>query len=320
MIILVNDQLFFPGAAHEVDRLALLRNAARRQHTLRISPFPVKDIEQGPIHSKNSENYRQWLSTLQGELLKEVTLLSEQLKQVSAMAITRGSPWLLVSNDPADRSIDGCWLTLEQAVRAVGAPLFVLVENMINDAAFFRTVMPPPWKQRLKEWEELGMLRFEHGGGQSIVDIVKKFSDDKYSAKAFGLPAEAWKALHFVICDHDGKCAKEPGKLARDAQDACNKAQMMHRLHRLERKKQENYIPQEAADELAKRHSNAKEFVSKIADFDRLPEDERHFVDFPLPSMKNCFDNEFSWLDEWFLTDGSWPEMARLAEKIAAAM
>lgn len=87
--------------------------------------------------------------------------------------------------------------------------------------------------------------------------------------------------------------------------------------HRLERRTQENYLPREALEKIP---FTDKESPQAIKDF--FPESSEHdrFFSKAPDFFKSQFKKEegaFEWQDDWFKDDNVWPEMTRLAEKIA---
>src|SRR5262245_29817483 len=130
MIVWVDDRLFQQGA-HDVDRIALLRGASIRRHTLVISSYPG-DAQR----DRRSPGFDRWQAGLPERLQKEVKLLRERLDLVSGNAVARGAERLLVSGYTPLHNVAGCWVTISEAVRAVTLPTYVLVENAINDRAF----------------------------------------------------------------------------------------------------------------------------------------------------------------------------------------
>ncbi len=322
MMIWVDDALF-DEPFRDVDRLALLRNAAMRRHTLIVSASPneTRGLKKFPL-------FDAWRNALSPRLQSEVGQLCWRLKRVSVSAVTLGAPWLLVTQRPIDPKVTGCRLGLGAAVRAVAQPLYILVENQLNDAAFLRRVMPPVWRERLETWEKHGELRFENGGGISeIAKLVKHFSVDDHARVGFGLPAEIWWLVHFAIFDHDGDRLDRPSAGAKKATKACKDANMSGRYHRLERRDQEHYLPKEALREIVNRREtnpdNQERLLHKLDEHFASGEG-RHFVPLPELGSDSYFKNEFlpdlSWPDKWFEQDGAWPEMTRLAERLASAI
>ena len=108
----------------------------------------------------------------------------------------------------------------------------------------------------------------------------------------------------------------------------CENANFLNRCHRLKRRTQENYLPKEAMQAIAKDRLTDRKDCEKMLDVIDTHYDRNqncHFVKVPQLSKDNpFFKNEFakgtSWPEDWFEDDGAWPEMTRLAEKIAAAM
>lgn len=322
MIVWLDDALF-GNPARDMDRLALLRNAALRGHTLIISTSP-----DAPWGNRPCPNFDSWLARLPDRLRGEVLDVRERTDRVSANAVTRGASRVLVCDRDPGTKHRGCRLSLDDAVRALEQPLFLLVENKINDAAFLRRIMPPPWRARIEAWERRGELRFEHGGGAPVMATLVDFHRDDDNAKlAFGLPADVWRLVHFIVYDHDGDAADRPGEQSRSLERSCGWADMVERSHRLQRRDLEHYLPEEALREIVERKIDDAERRSRLLEeIDKHMEqgDARHFA--PWDPLGRIFKNAFTgndvpaWPDDWFGRDGAWPEMTQLAERIAAAI
>jgi hypothetical protein len=150
------------------------------------------------------------------------------------MATDRSCHRLLISEQWDLRG--ACVLRLSTALRVLGEPLHVLVENGLRDAAFLRRVIPPEWRRELLKWEESGKLRFENGGGiDELRQIISFMATDEGALATWGIPAAAWKLLHFLVSDHDGVNATTPSSSAQRLQSECEKAGLAKRLHVLRR-------------------------------------------------------------------------------------
>jgi hypothetical protein len=319
MIVWMDDDLF-AAPARDVDRLALLRNAALRRHTLIVSTHPDR-----PRGARTSPKFDAWLSALPERLRLEIAMLRERTDRVSVNAVTRGATRVLVTSHARDGTYTDCRLSLEDAVRAVSQPLHILVEHQVNDAAFLRRIMPPAWRRRLETWERHGELRYDNGGGISVMAALIDFHrEDRNAGLAFGLPTDMWRLLHFVVYDHDGEECERPGEGSRLLEKACAEAGMGDRAHRLERRDQEHYLPVEVLRQILEdRIIDPREREKRLADIDGHVQkgDRRHFAAMP-DLFKNAFAREgaTAWPDDWFERDGAWSEMTRLAERIASAM
>jgi hypothetical protein len=317
LIIWLDDDVFADSAACcDVDRIALLRGAARRHHCMLISAHPDQ-----PPSKQPGGVLKTWLQGLSSPLRRELELIYQQLRRVYPLAVTRGANRLLIAQ--RDPGFPGCWIKLDTAVRAVSLPLFVLVESCINDSSFLRRALPPSWAGRLEDWEKAGQLRFEHGGGQNLETIIERFTEDDYCRKAFGTPADVWKVVHFIVCDRDAEQG-QMGQLANGVSKRCAAARMQERLHVLERWSQESYIPKEAALELIERHGLSFADRTRLRDAtnQHYDSDDRYGqTPKELESVfKNAFSKDIAWNVGWFEADECWPEMTRLAEAIAAAL
>jgi hypothetical protein len=319
MILWVDDRLFQDGA-RDVDRLALLRGAAMRRHTLIVSTEPTARRRE-----RVSPGFDAWRDALPSRLRIEVEVLRARLDLISGNATARGAERLFVGSAESSPHVQGCWVTLEEAVRAVALPTHVLVENAINDRAFLRRAMPPAWRERLDAWERGGLLRYENGGGNAVMRaLVEHHADDGYARQAFGLPSRLWRLVHVVVYDHDGTALDHPTRDAQRLERACLEAGLEDRSHRLRRRDQEHYLPREALVAIVQeRMTNEGERERLMGEIEAhmAKGEERHFADLPaLAAFKNAFDEPLAWSDAWFERDGAWPEMTLLAEKIAAAI
>jgi len=323
VIVWMDDALFL-GAHRDLDRLALLRNAARRRHTLIVSTSPAEHWD-----ARTAPNYDVWVAAMPQGLRSELEAIAERLGIVSVTAVTRGAQRVLVCDrDPGPEHL-GCRLSLDDAVRALSLPLHILVENQINDAAFLRRLLPPVWRARFDAWERRGQLRYENGGGLSVMSALIQFHcDDDYARLAFGLPAEIWRLVHFLVWDHDGDRSDTPGPGSAEVGRTCNAQGMGERSHRLERRDQEHYLPISALRAIVEyRLSDADERQRMLEsiEFHAAKGPQRHFDPLPEIGSRSFFKNEFvhanlHWPDHWFEEDGAWPEMTRLAERIASVM
>lgn len=323
MIVWMDDALF-ADSHRDLDRLALLRNAARRRHTLIVSTSPA-----APWSARTAPSFDTWAAAWPDGLRSELKLIRERLSIVSVTTLTRGAKRVLVCDrDPGPEHV-GCRLSLEDAVRALSLPLHVLIEHQIHDAAFLRRILPPVWRTRFAEWERRGELRYEHGGGLSVMSALVKFHCKDESARlAFGLPAEIWRLVHFIICDHDGNRPDTPGPDSGELGRTCDAADLAGRWYRLERCKQEHYLPIPALRAIVEEQitdPNARERMTENINAHAAKGDLRHFD--PLPELGNTaflkkafMTASGEWPDQWFEEDGAWPEMTRLAERIASAM
>jgi hypothetical protein len=325
VILLVDEQLFIDEAVKDVDRLALLRLAALRGHTIIHTPRPVPNAQ-----PTQPDPVEEWCNSLRERARKEARTLLESARSIPPKAPIRGAEYVLVSN--RWRDLNGrCVLTLGESIRVIGEPLHVLVENGLRDAAFLRRVMPKDWRRKITEWESTGRIRFEHAGGISEMEAIVNFlAEGDGALGTWGMPAEAWKKLHFVVFDHDGESSGAPGDGARALDALCKKLELSERSHMLERRRQEYYLPREAMEWLAREElTNATERAKVLAEIDAFFNGGQR-THGPLPKSPNDGwwkhrfwrhrDEPRLWQDDWFRADGAWPEMTRLAEALQRVM
>jgi hypothetical protein len=328
MILVVDAEIFESQTVRDVDRIALLRLAVIRQHTVVCQSKPgtkSPPLSPCPIES--------WRRGLKDRIAREAKQLHEAIRW-SADGTAYGTTHLRVSNRWDERGF--CIVRLDVALRILGEPLHILVENGLRDAAFLRCVMPQDWSVQLADWEQRGRVRFEHAGGiTSLKNIVDFMITDAGAAQAWGISASAWIAIHFLIYDHDGSTADQPSEQARELMATCKQAGLEKRHHVLQRKKQEYYLPKEAMYWIAdKEITNRIEMESMKTAIDRFfdRDDRRCFGQLPKhasPSdkpterfWKGRFwrHRDVTWAKAWFEGDGCWGEMRDLAEAISRAL
>jgi hypothetical protein len=319
------DDALFSGSRY-VDCLSILHNAAIRGHSLTIS--------HDPSAKRGSPNFDEWNRSLSEKIKHEVDNILDKLKVIPSNIADRGfSKRLFITNREFSIS-NVCFVRLDEAARAVSLPLHILVENQINDAAFLRRVMPPDCREELEKLERRGQIRYIQGGGLTeILKLIKFHNNDERARLVFGLPADVWKLLHFIIYDHDGKASDFPSPDSEKTYSICKDNDMLHRSHRLKRKAQENYIPVDALKEIVnikkKLSDSQKEETKKNIELYGNKGDKRFFENIVelSPNNKKLFKSVFGedeyekiWEDEWFEKDDSWPEMRALAESILSSM
>lgn len=336
MIIWIDD-VIFSGTVAKIDCLALLRLTAMRRHTVYISTDPA--ITSHKLTQQIAPSFFSWQKDLSANLQTEVGQLLEKVAQASANAVARASAQrVLVSTQQWSINAPHFTIDVPTALHALAQPLFILVENQINDAAFLRTAMPPDWRTKLQKWEQNGQLRFYQGGGiTEIINMIERFSQDKHALAAYGYPAQMWWHLHFIIYDHDGRSEDTPSANSRKIGQLLQEAGKAGHGHRLLRCSPEHYFPELAMNALldayrARSHVSDLDFARKNSDittFYALASAKRFYAaNVPAISGKSLKKGFFSALekygvtvqDVWFKQDGSYPEMRKLAEAIAALM
>ncbi len=312
MIIWLDDELFAPDHANDVDRIALLREAHRRRHTLFVSDSPGRPDASRP-------NLEKWTRALSQPLGSETEALLAELRLVPADALAYGSPWVCVPGPKRAAIENAPALSVNEAVRALGHPLTILVENQLNDGAFLRAMMPPPWSARLEDWERTGQVRFGNGGGINVLHaLIEHHCDGRGSARGFGLPAEVWKLLHFIVVDHDGPKPDAPSADSKRVGSLCQERGLSQRFHRLERRCPENYLPMA----VLLSHSSDPDFLKRVEDYKQLSEPARFFDRRVLQGdgVKRLFYSSEHRGQPVQSDPSCAAEMSALAEKIAAAM
>ena len=323
MILWVDDHIFAPNSRiGETERVSLFHTAFHQGHTLFVGESPG---------SAQHERLNTWLSGMAEPLKAELCDIVGIVGRVSSGSADEARfPVACVSiRDNYANLRDMPAFAPGHAIRFMNQPLSILVENMINDANFLLRCAPRIWREALNQWQATGRLRFENAGGNGTeLAILREFSQDTVALSRTGLPASAWKLRHFLVYDHDGASAERPGDGAKALAKECRNAGLTGRHHMLQRRKQENYCPKEALEKLVHAkllNSELRENALRaIADHFKQP--DRHYRNLPTTEavsedfFKNPFAQPISWVDDWFIRDGSSAEMVTICDAIKSVI
>ncbi len=303
MIFRVQDDVFAAGAARDAQRVSFWHWAGERHHTVQLVP-------------SNAPHFTAWLAGLPTRLRREIEALREGLAPVSPHATSHARSNAVVTVSAREPTVwppaPGGKVGLRDAICLASRPVGVLVEHAVNDRGFLLRVMPAEWRRKLETAEREGRLRFENGGGISVMrTLVEAFATN-----------QSWRYTHFVVSDHDGDAPATPSTDSLRLEKACKAARVDY--HRLERRSQESYLPREALEHWMR---------GKMGEEDRTrlqPALDAHFCSAnrrheKLPRLgeedlfKNLFmDPSIPWEDAWFTECEA--EMTGLAEQLAAAL
>lgn len=297
------------GTARTVELLALIRNAAVRNHTL----WFVEHVQ-----AEGGDVTAAWdqLGGLVGVAADEVQTLHEAVLRIRPHAATLGAVTVGVQAGANAGACSSCNFVMElpNAIRLSAAPLAVLVEDIINDVAFLARALPRPWQKWLQESQERGAVAFEHGGGKrNLKNFVDHFGSGTRRDPA-GLGPAAWCVAHIVLVDRDMPAAPQEGATQSEIRALLRSRGHEERIWVLQRRSADHYVPLAMLDELhasgllqtpaMKRVKAARLAGDKIAD----------------KSVKLAFATQPSspGEDAWFDDDGSREEMTQIAEWISA--
>jgi hypothetical protein len=159
------------------------------------------------------------------------------------------------------------------------------LENESNDWHFLRRNVPPRRRKRWKHAIENKWIEPEQGGG--ISEIRRLLTRE--------IATDTLRRLRlWVMFDSDGTRPGDVHDEARRTRAACEELRVPY--HMLERRMIENYVPEHAlcawatsvqaaavqASNSPKKHEEARQLVSAIADYCALPTEQRHFVNLKL--------------------------------------
>jgi hypothetical protein len=271
-------------AARRVDLLTLVRHAALRGHTLWL----VED-HAGP--GLDEETLWQSLGDSVGDTVRsELALLHDAVGRIRVHATTLGSVTVGVAPTPDNRAASGGGscdfvVDVQVAIRLAAAPLGVLVEDVVSDAAFLRRAMPAAWRAWLRAREDEGALIFVHGGGKPNMEkFIRDFGGGSRPAPG-GLGASAWRATHVFIFDRDAT-PPEVGKTQNAVRELLERRGDESRLWVLGRYEAEHYLPVELLDALKLQPDQREKADEARAKQTAFPEVKarrikRAFVDLP---------------------------------------
>ncbi len=170
-------------------------------------------------------------------------------------------------------------LPLEEALRILGLPLSVVVENRRNDRGFLLAVADTHQRKALRDTLERDWLRFDHGGGLSeMIEFLKE---------ARSSPAHRRRS--FWVFDSDALAPGRPSTASDSLRRLCRK---WVDFHRLERRSAENYLPLPAILEIWAKERDQRERTRTARAFVRLDDRQRHHF-----NMKGGFSGDEKRLD-----------------------
>lgn len=165
MIFRLSSTLLTSTDIRKVDVLTFLRAAAHRGHTVLVTDEPLG------FSADRSTVLGAWVSKLNLKIRQEVDWLVERIARISPNSVTRGAVTVAIL-PPTEIVSHAHYVVLElaAAIRLAAAPLRLLVEDGLSEAAFLRRVMPPVWRKRFDEWLAGGVIYFEHGGDSPVLN------------------------------------------------------------------------------------------------------------------------------------------------------
>lgn len=221
-----------------------------------------------------SVSYRAWRDcrpTYEREMIEQSIKASleraTRTHTIEIRATTGQSDW---TADPTRIGPADLWDVLS-------APLTILVEHEVNDAAFLKAV---PFGFEAKTFRDLvasGRVRFDNGGGSAMKAVI---------VDRGRVPARAHRM--WAVFDSDALVPGKPSKESEGKVNACKAARI--RWHRLERRAIENYLPPIEVAEAKK--TKPLEFQQAAGSFKRLHAAQRaHF------NLKEGFDGDRAHLE-----------------------
>jgi hypothetical protein len=127
---------------------------------------------------------------------------------------------------------DCCWLPPDVAVSLLIQPLEILVEDSVNDQAFFRAIAVGPLADSFERFRKNEWLRFIHGGGLPSMErqITSRAENPKERLRTWAIFDSDELAPGFTSNDE-----------SQNLVDLCTVSAVAH--HRLWRRAMENYLP-----------------------------------------------------------------------------
>lgn len=331
MMVWLDDEVFAGGS--EAPRLlSLCLVLAHRGHSVVVKPRPQATASASVHVDGWLRSQSQTLQRLLGPVLGRPGTF-DSLAPGAWSAMSCAEPDFVVTAEPG-RWRNAVALDIELAVRVLGQPLRLLVENLVNDGAFILRTMPPRLRAKLVQWIRSDRVAFENGGGVTVLEgQFRALGLGGAVAELVGMPPAAWRRLRFPVFDSDGN--KQDLKPA-NGRIALAKLvdPSLRRVHRWRRRDAEHYIPRKALESIISTRQHNQQTQAQL-----LTHVEEVFADGPA-SPRRCFGALIpgtggiqlkeavaavtaagtTWPTEWFEADGAWPEFEELMEKIEQAL
>lgn len=244
MRVLLADELF-DGRHSAWDLLEVLRFAFDGRHVVLIEP------DSGP-------HVQEWLAQ-RGRSEQEEVRLALSISLEAEAKRDRAVRTICVGMDPPGADSRTIRCSLSDAREALRRPLKILVENMHNDGAFVRRLLPPSWRERFKRFEDNSWAEFENGGGLGTLKITVQGLDKKRAARTV------------AVFDSDALSPGAPSWTSELTLAACRK----HDVEglRLQRRAAENYLPVPSLLAWSEQRPSHKR---RARAFKRLSAEQRH--------------------------------------------
>lgn len=246
MRVIVLDDVF-DGRVRSPHLFELFNFAFHRRHRLLV--------QRGP-------RFRQWWDALPEDA-------REQYDQALHASVE------MESREPSDHEIHvgagAACISVEDAVKRLGRPFLLFLEDERSDRAFLESVAPTLHRDRLREMHQRGWLEFRsHGGVSQIKALLTRALEE--------FPEDRWRM--FAIFDSDAPAPGEPARTPCAVARECAERGVLHRM--LRRRAIENYLTRRALEYWADEQHNSGAQRARIEvlygdSFNQRPERRHHF-------------------------------------------
>ena len=179
---------------------------------------------------------------------------------------------IVISNSSTD------YFSIREAIKYLEQPFSLIIENKLNDAPFFDSLIKhfPKQSEKIKKHKAERWFKYDMGGGSTIIHNLRA---EMRSFEGAIYKKHASEYLRcFVLIDSDRSFPNDELKIeTKMLIDFLNRCKIS--FHILEKREMENYLPDEAFSEIA----DNREFVDAFLNLSPVQKDyfdlEKGFVD-----------------------------------------
>lgn len=230
-------------------------------------------INQNPKTLESLENYRQ-LSQIDKEYI------SKQYQ----VAVVSGKNINYAYKISCKNSIESKQFNLQQAIRYFNTPVFLVIENSLNDSYFLKSTfrffdIEYSKQSRLLEFIDNDWIQFVNAGGWSNIKNYiegRKKSLEKFCS-LYG--KSEWDFIRcFVLMDSDKKF---PTDVLLDREKLKTELESLGiKVHILKKRAMENYMPDEVIEHLPEIHTKYNPFTHWINVYKTLSSEQKDFLNY----------------------------------------
>lgn len=280
MEILIEDDVFAEDN-HQLAIAMLWWHGSEQRH--------IVDVD----NALSTPHFDAWYESLTQVLQEQIDVAREwATEQQANFPVRLRSIRVVACSSDEDLTATQPSVTPDTAGLLVARPLYLLVEDALNDGNFLRSIAPEGWSEYLEDYIQRGLIELQHAGGISNMARLVEQVLEMASRERFIFRLRTW-----VMSDSDARdscshadrnahCAEDerPSCAPSDAvcrvAQGCEDAGFTH--HILTRRAIENYVPMKALKAYCKnrtlfRRDKRQQLCEKYEVFSGFRAEQRHY-------------------------------------------